>query len=67
LHRSQGAAIASARAHVRQPKIDFKAFRTLCVIDEFARGSIAIRASRTLKSTDMIETLANGRSKPHRP
>jgi hypothetical protein len=33
-------AIASAWARVRQPKIGFKAFRMLCVIDKFAREEL---------------------------
>jgi putative transposase len=38
---------------------DGRAFRMLCVIDEFTRESIAIRVSRKLKSTDVIEALAD--------
>ena len=38
---------------------DGKAFRMLCVIDEFTRESIAIRVARKLKSTDVIEALAD--------
>jgi putative transposase len=38
---------------------DGKAFRMLCIIDEFTRESIAIRVARKLKSTDVIEALAD--------
>jgi putative transposase len=34
--------------------------RTLCVIDEFTRESIAARAARAFNSTDVIEALADG-------
>jgi transposase InsO family protein len=36
---------------------DGKAFRMLCVIDEFTRESLAIRVARKLKATDVIEVL----------
>jgi putative transposase len=36
---------------------DGKAFRMLCIIDEFSRESLAIRVARKLKATDVIETL----------
>jgi transposase InsO family protein len=38
---------------------DDKAFRILCVIDEFMRESISIRVARKLKSTDLIVALAD--------
>jgi transposase InsO family protein len=38
---------------------DGKAFRMLCIIDEFTRESIAIRVARKLQSTDVIEALAD--------
>ena len=38
---------------------DGKAFRMLCIIDEFTRESIAIRVARKLKATDVIEALAD--------
>ena len=36
---------------------DGKAFRMLCVIDEFSRESLAIRVARRLRATDVIEAL----------
>jgi hypothetical protein len=36
---------------------DDKAFRMLCIIDEFSRESLAIRVARKLKATDVIEAL----------
>jgi putative transposase len=36
---------------------DGKAFRMLCVIDEFTRESLMIRVARKLKATDVIEAL----------
>lgn len=36
---------------------DGKAFRMLCIIDEFTRESLAIRVARKLKATDVIEAL----------
>lgn len=33
------------------------AFRMLCIIDEFSRESLAIRAARKFKATDLIEAL----------
>jgi putative transposase len=33
---------------------DGKAFRMLCIIDEFSRESLAIRVARKLKATDVI-------------
>ena len=36
---------------------DGKAFRMLCIIDEFSRESLAIRVARKLKATDVIEVL----------
>ena len=36
---------------------DGKAFRILCIIDEFRRESLAIRVARELKTTDVIEAL----------
>jgi putative transposase len=36
---------------------DGKAFRMLCIIDEFSRESLAIRVARRLKATDVIEAL----------
>ena len=38
---------------------DGKAFRMLCVIDEFTRESLAIRVARKLKSADVIDVLAD--------
>jgi transposase InsO family protein len=38
---------------------DGKAFRMLCIIDEFTREAIAIRVARSLKSTDVIEALCD--------
>jgi transposase InsO family protein len=38
---------------------DGRAFRMLCVIDEFTRESLAIRVSRKLKATDVIDALAD--------
>jgi putative transposase len=38
---------------------DGKAFRMLCIIDEFTRESLAIRIARNLKSIDVIEALAD--------
>ena len=36
---------------------DGKAFRMLCIIDEFSRESLAIRVARKLKATDVIQAL----------
>ncbi len=36
-----------------------RAFRMLCVIDEFTREAIAIRVARKLKATDVIEALCD--------
>jgi putative transposase len=36
---------------------DGKAFRMLCIIDEFSRESLAIRVARKLKAPDVIEAL----------
>jgi len=36
---------------------DGKAFRMLCIIDEFSHESLAIRVARRLKATDVIEAL----------
>ena len=36
---------------------DGKAFRMLCIIDEFTRESLMIRVARKLKATDVIEAL----------
>jgi putative transposase len=36
---------------------DGKAYRMLCIIDEFSRESLAIRVARKLKATDVIEAL----------
>ncbi len=38
---------------------DGKAFRMLCIIDEFTREAIAIRVARKLKATDVIEALCD--------
>jgi putative transposase len=38
---------------------DGRAFRILCVIDEFTRESLAIRVARKLKATDVIDVLAD--------
>lgn len=38
---------------------DGKAYRMLCIIDEFTRESLAIRVARTLKATDVIEALCD--------
>ena len=38
---------------------DGKAFRMLCIIDEFTRESLAIRVARKLKATDVIEALCD--------
>ena len=38
---------------------DGKAFRMLCIIDEFTRESLAIRVARKLKATDVIEALSD--------
>jgi len=38
---------------------DGKAYRMLCIIDEFTRESLAIRVARKLKATDVIEALAD--------
>jgi transposase InsO family protein len=38
---------------------DGRKFRILCVIDEFTREALAIRAKRRLNSTDVLETLAD--------
>jgi transposase InsO family protein len=37
---------------------DGKAFRMLCIIDEFTRESLAIRVARKLKAHDVIDALA---------
>ena len=36
---------------------DGRAFRMLCIIDEYTRESLAIRVARKLKATDVIEAL----------
>jgi hypothetical protein len=36
---------------------DGKAFRMLCIIDEFTRKSLTIRVARKLKATDVIDVL----------
>jgi putative transposase len=36
---------------------DGRAFRMLCIIDEFSRESLVIRVARKLKATDVIEAL----------
>ena len=36
-----------------------KAFRMLCIIDEFTREALAIRVARALKATDVIDALAD--------
>ncbi len=38
---------------------DGKAFRMLCIIDEFTREALAIRAARKLKATDVIDALCD--------
>jgi transposase InsO family protein len=38
---------------------DGKAFRMLCIIDEFTREALAIRVARKIKSADVIEALAD--------
>jgi len=38
---------------------DGRAFRMLCIIDEFTRESLAIRVARKLKATDVIDTLSD--------
>jgi len=38
---------------------DGKAFRMLCIIDEFTREALAIRVARKIKSSDVIEALAD--------
>jgi putative transposase len=38
---------------------DGRAFRMLCILDEFTRESLAIRVARRLRSTDVIEALAD--------
>jgi len=38
---------------------DGRAFRMLCAIDEFTRESLAIRAARKLKATDVIDVHAD--------
>jgi transposase InsO family protein len=38
---------------------DGRAFRMLCVIDEFTRESLAIRVARKLKATNVIDALAD--------
>jgi transposase InsO family protein len=38
---------------------DGKAFRMLCIIDEFTREALAIRVARRLKATDVIDALAD--------
>ena len=43
----------------RAYKVDGKAFRMLCIIDEFSRESLAIRVARKLKATDVIEALCD--------
>jgi transposase InsO family protein len=38
---------------------DGKAFRMLCIIDEFTREALAIRVARKIRSADVIEALAD--------
>lgn len=38
---------------------DGRAFRMLCIIDEFSRESLAIRVTRKLKATDVIDALSD--------
>jgi putative transposase len=38
---------------------DGRSLRMLCIIDEFTRESLAIRVARRLRSTDVIEALAD--------
>lgn len=38
---------------------DGKAFRMLCIIDEFTREALAIRVARRLRSTDVIDALSD--------
>jgi putative transposase len=38
---------------------DGKAFRMLCIIDEFTRESLAIKVARKLRTTDVIEALCD--------
>lgn len=38
---------------------DGKAFRMLCIIDEFTRENLAIHIARKLKATDVIEALCD--------
>ena len=38
---------------------DGRAYRMLCIIDEFTRESLAIRVARKLKATDVIEALCD--------
>lgn len=38
---------------------DGRAFRMLCIIDEFTRESLAIQVARNLKATDVIDTLSD--------
>jgi putative transposase len=38
---------------------DGRAFRMLCIIDEFTRESLAIRVARKLKATDVIDALSD--------
>jgi len=38
---------------------DGKAYRMLCIIDEFTREALAIRVARRLKATDVIDTLSD--------
>ncbi len=38
---------------------DGKAFRMLCIIDEFTREALAIRVARKLKATDVIDALCD--------
>jgi transposase InsO family protein len=38
---------------------DGRAYRMLCILDEFTRESLAIRVARRLRSTDVIEALAD--------
>jgi putative transposase len=38
---------------------DGRAFRMLCIIDEFTREALAIRVARSLKATDVIDTLVD--------
>lgn len=38
---------------------DGKAFRMLCIIDEFTREALAIRVARRLRATDVIDALSD--------